>query len=457
MRERNALPGVCGKVCVRPCEFNCRRLLLDEAIHIKAIKRHIIEYEVDHGQPLKFTSDIPARKEKVAIVGAGPAGIAAAFYLSRRGYPVTIFEALPEGGGMAAVGIPDYRLPRDFLNYEIDIVKSCGVSIIYDTVVGKDITLQQLREQGVKALFIGVGAHESKKMGVDGEDKGYRGFIPGVAFLRNLNLGKEVPLGERLVVVGGGNVAIDCVRSAVRLGFKDVRLLYRRSRAEMPADEVEIREAEEERIVFHYLTLPTRLIAEDGAVKAVECIRMELGEPDASGRRRPMPVQGSEFIIETDVVISAIGQDSDLFLLGSEPIEVSKWGTIKVDERSMETSLAGVFSGGDCVTGPASLVEALAAGSDAALAIDRYLNGQEPELPLYRKLEKFAGTVKVFDKNESMGLLGGKPRPAISCLPVEERVRSFQEVDLGLTAETAVEDADRCLRCYRVALLALKN
>ncbi len=336
-------------------------------------------------------------------------------------------------------------------------VKSCGVSIIYDTVVGKDITLQQLREQGVKALFIGVGAHESKKMGVDGEDKGYRGFIPGVAFLRNLNLGKEVPLGERLVVVGGGNVAIDCVRSAVRLGFKDVRLLYRRSRAEMPADEVEIREAEEERIVFHYLTLPTRLIAEDGAVKAVECIRMELGEPDASGRRRPMPVQGSEFIIETDVVISAIGQDSDLFLLGSEPIEVSKWGTIKVDERSMETSLAGVFSGGDCVTGPASLVEALAAGSDAALAIDRYLNGQEPELPLYRKLEKFAGTVKVFDKNESMGLLGGKPRPAISCLPVEERVRSFKEVDLGLTAETAVEDADRCLRCYRVALLAIKN
>jgi len=457
LRERNALPGVCGKVCVRPCEFNCRRALLDESIHIKAIKRHIIEYEFVHGQPREIKSEASAREEKVAIVGAGPAGIAAAFYLGRRGYPVTIFEALPEGGGMAAVGIPDYRLPRDFLNYEIDVVRSCGVSIIYDTVVGKDITLQQLREQGFKALFLGVGAHESKKMGVDGEDKGYQGFIPGVVFLRNINLGKEVPLGERLVVVGGGNVAIDCVRSAVRLGFKDVRLLYRRSRAEMPADEVEIREAEEEGIVFHYLTLPTRLIAEDGAVRAVECIRMELGEPDASGRRRPMPVQGSEFIIETDVVISAIGQDSDLFLLGTESIAVSKWGTIKVDERSMETSLAGVFSGGDCVTGPASLVEALAAGSDAALAIDRYLCGQEPELPLYRKLEKFAGAVKVFDKNESMGILGGQPRPAISCLPVEERIRSFQEVDRGLTAETAVEDADRCLRCYRVALLALKN
>jgi len=457
LRERNALPGVCGKVCVRPCEFNCRRLLLDESIYIKAIKRHIIEYEFYHGQTREFACDAPARAQKIAIIGAGPAGIAAAFYLGRRGYPVTIFEALPEGGGMAAVGIPDYRLPRDFLNYEIDVVKSCGVSIVYNTTVGKDITLQQLREQGFKALFLGVGAHESKKMGVEGEDKDYRGFIPGVVFLRNINLGREVPLGKRLVVVGGGNVAIDCVRSAVRLGFKDVRLLYRRSRAEMPADDVEIHEAEEEGIVFHYLTLPTRLIAEDGAIRAVECIRMELGEPDASGRRRPVPVEGSEFIIETEVVISAIGQDSNLLLLGSEPVEVSKWGTIKVDDRSMETSFEGVFSGGDCVTGPATLVEALAAGSDAALTIDRYLRGEEPELPVYRKLEKFAGAVKVFDKNEKMGILGGQPRPAIKCRPVEERIRSFQEVDLGLTAETAVEDADRCLRCYRVALLALKN
>jgi formate dehydrogenase (NADP+) beta subunit len=446
---------VCGKVCVRPCESNCRRMLLDESICIKAIKRHIIEYEIGHGQPREIMCDAPEKDEKVAIVGAGPAGIAAAFFLCRRGYPCTLFEALPEGGGMAAVGIPDYRLPRDFLNYEIDVVRRFNVSIIYDTAVGKDISLQQLREQGFKTLFLGVGAHESKKMGVDGEEAGYRGFIPGVAFLRNLNLGKEVPLGERLVVVGGGNVAIDCVRSAKRLGFKDVRLLYRRSRAEMPADEVEIREAEEEGIVFHYLTLPTRLIAEDGAVRAVECIRMELGEPDASGRRRPMPVEGSEFIIETDVCISAIGQDSNLFLIGSEPIAVTKWGTITVDAQNMETSLAGVFSGGDCVTGPASLVEALAAGSDAALTIDRYLSGEAPELPVYRKLEKFTGAVKVFDKNETMGILGGQPRPVIECLPVEERIRSFEEVDLGLTAETAVQDADRCLRCYRVALLAL--
>jgi formate dehydrogenase beta subunit len=370
---------------------------------------------------------------------------------------VTIYEALPEGGGMAAVGIPDYRLPREFLQYEIDVIKNLGIDIIYNTRVGKDITLKDLREQGYRAIFLGIGAHDSKKMGVEGEDNGYQGFIPGVEFLRNINLGLTVPGGNKLVVVGGGNVAIDCVRTAIRIGFKDVKLLYRRSRSEMPADEVEIREAEEEGIDFHYLTLPKRIIAEDGAVRAVECIRMELGEPDASGRRRPVPVEGSEFIIETEVIISAIGQDSDLFVIGGEPIAVSKWGTVQADENNLMTSVAGIFSGGDCVTGPASLVEALAAGRDAALTIDRYLCAADPELPTYRKLEKYVGTIKVFDKKEKIGLLGGGSRPHIECLPIETRIRSFEEVDLGLSAAAAIKDAERCLRCYRVALLAVNE
>ena len=457
VRERNALPGVCGKVCVRPCEFSCRRLLLDESIYIKAIKRYIIEYEFKHGQQHEIQEKTPHTESPVAVVGAGPAGLAAAFYLAARGYPVTIYEALPEGGGMAAVGIPDYRLPRDFLQYEIDVIKNSGVEIIYNTQVGKDINLKDLREKGYRAIFLGIGAHDSKKMGVEGEDKGYRGFIPGVEFLRNINLGLAVPRGEKLVVVGGGNVAIDCVRSAIRIGFKDVKLLYRRSRSEMPADEVEIREAEEEGIAFHYLTLPKRIIAEDGVVRAVECIRMELGEPDASGRRRPVPVEGSEFIIETEVIISAIGQDSDLFLISGEPIAVSKWGTVQADENNLMTSLQGIFSGGDCVTGPASLVEALAAGRDAALAIDRYLSGAELELPTYRKLEKYISKVKVFDKDEKIGLLGGRSHPHIECLPVETRIRTFEEVDLGLSAAAAIQDAERCLRCYRVALLAVNE
>jgi formate dehydrogenase beta subunit len=296
-------------------------------------------------------------------------------------------------------------------------------------------------------------------MGVEGEDKGYRGFIPGVEFLRNISLGLAVPCGEKLVVVGGGNVAIDCVRTAIRIGFKDVKLLYRRSRSEMPADEVEIREAEEEGIDFHYLTLPKRIIAEDNAVRAVECIRMELGEPDASGRRRPVPVEGSEFIIETEVIISAIGQDSDLFLISGEPIAVSKWGTVQADENNLMTSLSGIFSGGDCVTGPASLVEALAAGRDAALTIDRYLSlsSAYPELPTYRKLEKYVNKVKVFDKDEKIGLLGGRSRPHIECLPAETRIHTFEEVDLGLSAAAGIQDAERCLRCYRVALLAVNE
>jgi len=457
VRERNALPGICGKVCVRPCEFSCRRLLLDESIYIKAIKRYIVEYEFKHGKQYEIQKNDALKESPVAVVGAGPAGLAAAFYLAARGYPVTIYEALPEGGGMAAVGIPDYRLPRDFLQYEIDVIKNCGVEIVYNTRVGKDISLKDLRAKGYRAIFLGIGAHDSKKMGVEGEDKGYRGFIPGVEFLRNISLGLAVPRGEKLVVVGGGNVAIDCVRTAIRIGFKDVKLLYRRSRSEMPADEVEIREAEEEGIDFHYLTLPKRIIAEDGAVRAVECIRMELGEPDASGRRRPVPVEGSEFIIETEVIISAIGQDSDLFLISGEPIAVSKWGTVQTDENNMMTSLAGIFSGGDCVTGPASLVEALAAGRDAALTIDRYLSSTVPELPTYRKLEKYISKVKVFDRDEKIGLLGGRSRPHIACLPVETRIHTFEEVDLGLSAAAAIKDAESCLRCYRIALLAVNE
>lgn len=457
MRERNALPGVCGKVCVRPCEFNCRRLLLDEAIYIKSIKRYVIEYEFTHGQQYAIQKKEPLKDASVAVVGAGPAGLAAAFYLALKGYPVTIFEALPEGGGMAAVGIPDYRLPRNFLRYEIAVIESMGVRIIYNTRVGKDITLQDIRDNGYRAVFIGVGAHDSKKMGVDGEDKGYRGFIPGVVFLRNINLGLDVPRGKKLVVVGGGNVAIDCVRSALRIGFKEVKLLYRRSRSEMPADAVEIKEAEEEGITFHFLTLPKRIIAQDGAVRAVECIRMELGEPDASGRRRPVPVEGSEFVIETDVIVSAIGQDSDLSFMSEEQIAVSKWGTIQTDENSLMTSHEGIFSGGDCVTGPASLVEALAAGRDAALAIDRYLKGEKPGLPPYRKLEKYLHHIKVFDGNEKINFLGGWGRPPATCLPVETRIATFDEVDLGLGAASAIHDAARCLRCYRVALLAVNE
>ncbi|MCX8012261.1 MAG: FAD-dependent oxidoreductase, partial [Desulfobacterota bacterium] len=349
IRRRNALPGVCGRVCIRPCEFNCRRSHLDDPVQIKSLKRFVADYEIEHQIEPRLKSE-GKKEHKVAVVGAGPAGLACAFYLGLNGYPVKIFEALPEGGGMAAVGIPDYRLPRNILRYEIEVIKKAGVEIQYNTQVGKDISLQDLKNQGFRAIFIGIGAHLSKKMGVEGEDAGYEGFVKGVDFLRNINLGKEIYKGKKLLVVGGGNVAIDCVRTGFRVGFTDVNIVYRRSRVEMPADSVEIEDAEKEGVKFHFLTLPKRIISENNRVKAVECVRMELGEPDASGRRRPVEVKGSEFIIETDVLISAIGQDVDLSLLTEESgIQKTKWNTLVVALFTMETSQAGILSGCGCV------------------------------------------------------------------------------------------------------------
>ena len=454
IRERNALPGVCGRVCIRPCEFHCRRANLDEPIQIKTLKRFVADYEIEHHIEPQFR--IEQRKdEKVAVVGAGPAGLAAAYYLGLKGYQVKIFEALPEGGGMAAVGIPDYRLPRNILRYEIDVIKKVGVEIQYNTRVGKDITLEEIKAQGFRAIFIGVGAHLSKKMRVEGEDAGYEGFIKGVDFLRDINLGQEIYQGKKLLVVGGGNVAIDCVRSAFRVGFKDVNIVYRRSRAEMPADEVEIEDAEKEGVNFHFLTLPRRIITEKNRVTAVECIRMELGEPDESGRRRPVPVEGSEFIIETDVLIPAIGQDIDLSLLPDKSkVEKTKWNTVVVDSDSMMTSEEGIFSGGDCVTGPDVLIRALASGYDAATAIDQYLRGEKIILPDYRRKEKIIGEIEVYNKEEKLGTVGGVSKSTMEHLPPETRIHSFDEVELGFTFEAAIREAKRCLRCYRVALFA---
>jgi len=456
IRERNALPGVCGRVCIRPCEFNCRRANIDDPVQIKTLKRFVADYEMQHQR--KPHCEIEQKKaEKVAIVGAGPAGLAAAYYLGLNGYPVKIFEALPEGGGMAAVGIPDYRLPRNILQYEIGVIEKAGVEIQYDTRVGRDITLDDLKAQGFRAIFIGVGAHLSKKMRLEGEDAGYEGFIKGVDFLRDINLGKEVYKGKKLLVVGGGNVAIDCVRSAFRAGFTDANIVYRRSRSEMPADDVEIEDAEKEGVHFHFLTLPTRIITENNRVTAVECIRMELGEPDESGRRRPVPVEGSEFIIETDVLIPAIGQDVDLSLLPDDSaIEQTKWSTIVVDADSMMTTRKGVFSGGDCVTGPDVLIGALAAGYDAAIAIDQYLRGEKIALPDFRRREKIVGKIGVYNKNEKLGIVGGVPMSTMGHLPPETRIHSFDEVELGFSAEAAIREAERCLRCYRVALFATK-
>ena len=465
VRERNPLPGVCGRVCVRPCEFKCRRNLLDDPVQIRFLKRFVADYEHHHSpavpSPNASVSSSPsvpsvAPKPSVAIVGAGPAGLACAYYLALKGIPSTIFEALPNGGGMAAYGIPPYRLPRNILRREIEIITQAGSTIVYNTRIGKDKSFDDLWKEGYKAIFAASGSHESKEMMVEGEKEGYQGFIHGVKFLRDVNLGQEVYKGKKAVIVGGGNVAIDCVRTMLRLGYTDVNLLYRRSRKEMPADAVEIEDAEKEGVKFHFLTLPKRIIAENGKVKAIECLRMQLGEPDASGRRRPIPIEGSEFILDTDVIIPAIGQDQDLsYLRNEQGIVITKWETIEVDRDSMMSGKPGIFSGGDCVTSPLTLIAALAAGYDAAISIEQYLQGKPMELPFKRHMEKFFQAFSLYNKEEKVNSVKGLSKSEMAAMPVETRIRNFEEVELGFTAAEAIRDANRCLRCYRVALMAV--
>jgi len=456
IRQDNALPGVCGRVCVRPCESHCRRANVDEPISIKYLKRFVADYELKH----HAAPALKAGEKKdgaVAVIGAGPGGLACAFNLAQIGYPVTIFEALPEPGGMAAVGIPDYRLPRHILGREVEIIENLGVEIRYNVCIGKDIAFEDLAgKMGYKAVFIAVGAHNSNKMRVEGEDAGYEGFVHGVHFLRDLNLGKPVFMAKRMVVVGGGNVAIDCVRCALRKGYKDVNLVYRRSRKEMPADDVEIEDAEAEGIQFHFLTNPTKILAESGKVVGMELIRMELGEPDASGRRRPVPIEGSEFNMEFDAVVPAIGQAPDLSFIGEDQgLGVTKWSTVEADPITLQTAVPHVFVGGDCYTGPDTLIGAIAAGNRAAIAIDKYLRGEPVRPTDPQLLDRVVNSVGTYDPEELVGIVRGISRQGMKHLPVDTRIHNFEEVEFGLTAQAALTEAQRCLRCYRVAVVGL--
>jgi formate dehydrogenase (NADP+) beta subunit len=455
IRENTCFAGTLGRVCVRPCESNCRRANIDEAISIKSLKRFAADYEIEKNITPASGSE-PVRGKKVAVIGAGPAGLSCAYYLGQMGYRVTAFERLNEPGGMAAVGIPDYRLPRDVLKGEGSFVEGFGVEIRYGVALGRDITLSGLQQE-YDAVFVGVGAHGSSPMGVEGEDKGYKGFIAGVKYLLDINLGVDpYPEGKKVVVVGGGNVAMDCVRSSFRIGKPDVHLVYRRTKAEMPADAVEIHEAEEEGVVFHYLCNPKRILENDGKVVGVECIRMELGEPDASGRRRPVPVPDSEFVIDTDILIPAIGQVVDFsFLDNREDFVLTKWNTFQVNQETFETSQKGVFSAGDCETGPDVLVRACGNGKRAAWKIDQYLRGENPEPRESEKFIRFFGALKVYDRQENVGLVGDRPRLNLKTMAPDVRKWTFDEVEEGFKVNEAVQEASRCLRCYRIGMIAV--
>jgi NADPH-dependent glutamate synthase beta subunit-like oxidoreductase/NAD-dependent dihydropyrimidine dehydrogenase PreA subunit len=382
IKERLPFPGTIGRVCPHPCEERCNRTYLDNApLCIRDLKR----FAADSGMRDKAegkTGKPEANGKKVAIVGAGPSGLTCANDLAMLGYGVTVFEAFPVAGGMLAVGIPEYRLPRDVLNGEIDDIRQLGVEIKTRVRIGRDLSFDDLLRQGYDAIFVAVGAHIGLSARVEGEDA--EGVVSGVDFLRDLNLGNEVKVEGRVAIIGGGNVAMDAARSSLRLGAREVTILYRRSRHEMPASDEEIDAALEEGIKIEYLVAPVGVIEKDERVAGIRCIRMELGEPDASGRRRPVPVEASEFEIELDMILPAIGQRADLsFLPEDGSIEATRWGTIVVDPVTLSTSKEGIFAAGDCVTGPGIAIDAIAGGKKAAVSIDNYLKpglfGRNPE------------------------------------------------------------------------------
>ena len=445
IKETLPFPASLGRVCPRPCEQQCHRIATDDAVSICFLKRYIADADLARPSPYVPRAGAPTGK-RVAIVGAGPAGLSAAFYLRLQGHEVVVFDAHPEPGGMLRYGIPAYRLPPDILAKEIGVIAKMGTRIECGKRLGADFTLASLAKE-YDAVFLAIGAQQASDMRVEGEREG--GAIPGIGFLEEVALGKKVNIGNDVVVVGGGNTAIDCARTSLRVGAANVTILYRRTRKEMPANDVEIEAAEHEGVRMEFLAAPTKMAATAAGVE-LTCIRMELGEPDASGRRRPVPKAGSEFVVKASAVISAIGQgvDADCLEADEAGIKLTKWHTLDVNPDTFATSRAGVFAGGDCATGADVAVTAIAAGRKAATSIDQYLKG-----------EKVTGEARGY-----LHLMGGKPedapaelkaqiaektseRTAMPELAVARRVKSFDEVETGFTAEQAAAEASRCLSC----------
>jgi NADH-quinone oxidoreductase subunit F len=444
IRERNPFPAICGRICHHPCERKCRRGELDEPVSIRSLKRFAADWYFENVTTLPEPFPV-TKREKIAVVGAGPAGLSCAYFLRKMGYRVTVFEALPVGGGMMGVAIPDFRLPKEIIDKEIRHIEARGVEIQYSSPINVNRTVDDLRKEGYDAVFISAGAQSSPKLGIPGEIEGIEGLHYGLSFLRDVKVGKGIQVGERVGVIGGGNTAMDSARTCLRLGVKAVDVYYRRTREEMPVTDNEYREAVEEGIRFHFLTAPTRIVSEKWKVKGLQCIRMRLGEPDDTGRRRPVPIEGSEFFAPADTVIPSIGQAPDLsFLPADSKLERARWGALEVDGNTLSTNIPGIFAGGDFVTGPTTAIQAIAAGRRGALAIDKYLRKDPSRVEIRDERVDVDHKVEMADKEEVIEL---KPRRPVPTLPPEERIRGFEEIEIGYSEEQSREEARRCLRC----------
>ena len=479
VKQDNPLPMVIGRTCHHPCESNCTLQQVGQPIAINSLKRWAADRAEDlvpqaggptvvgpwgpaagpHEAAEAQTSEVPVAASgaawegaKVAIIGAGPAGLSAGYYLARLGYRPVIFEALPVPGGMLYVGIPEYRLPKAHLRHEVALIEREGVEIRYNQAAGRDFAFADLEDMGFDATFLAIGAHSGKKLRIPGEE--LPGSMDAIDFLRQVALGQDVALGDKVLVLGGGNSAMDAARTALRLGSKSVTVVYRRAREQMPANPWEVDEAEEEGVEFHFLAAPVRC---DGSVcvESLSCQPMELGPPDASGRRSPVAIDCAPFVLEADTIIAAVGQQPDFGPFVDPALKMNKWGYLEIEPRTFMTTKPGVFVGGDAVTGGAAVIDAIYAGKVVARQIDRFLRGEpvaEEEGERIRRLAVYLGAQTSWyplSPGSDQGM-----RTPMPMLAPKVRVRSFAHNELGFTDSQAHAEAKRCLRCHRPLLIA---
>ncbi|MBI9084789.1 MAG: FAD-dependent oxidoreductase [Desulfobacterales bacterium] len=454
IRERNPLLLACGRVCPHPCEDYCRRGIEDEPVSINQLKRFVADYEMNSGKRLPIAC-APDTGKKAAVVGGGPAGLSCAYFLRRLGHAVTLIDDNPELGGMIRYGIPEYRLPKQVLKWETDGILALGIEARTNVRFGKDATIASLKEEGHDAIFIGVGAWSDYSLRCEGENQ--KGCFTGINFLTRFAKDQQsekpegFPIGKRCAVIGGGNTAIDCVRTLIRLGADEVNLVYRRTRAEMPANEVEIVAAEHEGVKFRFLAAPTRVMGDaSGQVVGLEYQRMELGEPDASGRRRPVPVEGSETVLDVDMVVTAIGQGPEVGFVESDPalkeLAITRWNTIDNDPEILQANIPFVFTAGDAATGASLVVEAIGGGRRAARSIHRFLMDQAVT-PVPQSLRKRHIPESLFKSVSGIVPTKRTPMPE---MPVKERIICFAEADLVISQADAAHESGRCLNCCRI-------